>query len=295
MVCLWGETCPTSGGYYDAKIGRFAGVDPIAEKFAWVAGYNYAEDEPVGGIDLWGLQRLASTTISPNGSVTQNLVPISVTASRETGEVTSVAWDHEEYPYWGPIAGGIGSSNVNLWAGMGNMSPGYNGYVYDEYDLRLRYKYYLLKDRGLAAVESSGVFQPLTYQNYWATYGETLGNLMLAETFITEGAGLAAATQGGNVQIRARGYSLRGLQPHGGNAGIDTPYSQATFNSFQKQLQQHGINSILRSRATIQKRLDEHFLKLEAIKKAGGHASSVEREINTFKSQLRAIDDLINQ
>ncbi len=56
VVCVWGETCPTSSGYYDAKIGRFAGMDPIAEKFAWVTGYNYAEDSPIKNIDLHGLQ-----------------------------------------------------------------------------------------------------------------------------------------------------------------------------------------------------------------------------------------------
>jgi hypothetical protein len=33
-------------------------VDPIIEKFPWVTPYNYAENEPVGSIDLWGLQRV---------------------------------------------------------------------------------------------------------------------------------------------------------------------------------------------------------------------------------------------
>jgi hypothetical protein len=33
-------------------------VDPIAEEFPWVNGFNYAENEPVGHIDLWGLQAL---------------------------------------------------------------------------------------------------------------------------------------------------------------------------------------------------------------------------------------------
>jgi RHS repeat-associated protein len=43
--------------YYDPSIGRFTGVDPIAAEFAWVSVYNYAENEPVGHIDLWGLQK----------------------------------------------------------------------------------------------------------------------------------------------------------------------------------------------------------------------------------------------
>jgi len=42
---------------YDASVGRFFGVDPVIEKFPWVTPYNYAENEPVGHIDLWGLQK----------------------------------------------------------------------------------------------------------------------------------------------------------------------------------------------------------------------------------------------
>jgi hypothetical protein len=40
----------------DPTIGRFTGVDPIADKFAFVSGYNYAENSPIGNIDLHGLQ-----------------------------------------------------------------------------------------------------------------------------------------------------------------------------------------------------------------------------------------------
>ena len=58
--------------YYGARmcdfaIGRFTGVDPKADQFAWVSPYNYAEDEPVGGLDLWGLQRADFNTYSDPG------------------------------------------------------------------------------------------------------------------------------------------------------------------------------------------------------------------------------------
>ena len=33
-------------------------MDPISDQFQHVSTYNYAENEPVGSIDLWGLQRL---------------------------------------------------------------------------------------------------------------------------------------------------------------------------------------------------------------------------------------------
>jgi len=43
--------------WYDAAVGRFPCIDPLAERFAWVSPYNYAENEPVGHVDLWGLQK----------------------------------------------------------------------------------------------------------------------------------------------------------------------------------------------------------------------------------------------
>jgi hypothetical protein len=45
---------------YDAAIGRFPSVDPIADQFAHVSPFNYAENRVPNGIDLWGLQYLNS-------------------------------------------------------------------------------------------------------------------------------------------------------------------------------------------------------------------------------------------
>ena len=47
--------------YYDPTIGRFTGVDPIADQFAWVSPFNYAENEPIAHIDLHGLQSYYSS------------------------------------------------------------------------------------------------------------------------------------------------------------------------------------------------------------------------------------------
>ncbi len=43
--------------YYNPSVGRFTGVDPLAEQYAFVTPYNYAENSPVRYIDLWGLQK----------------------------------------------------------------------------------------------------------------------------------------------------------------------------------------------------------------------------------------------
>jgi len=42
---------------YDAAIGRFPTIDPIADQFPHVSPYNYAENEPIANIDLHGLQK----------------------------------------------------------------------------------------------------------------------------------------------------------------------------------------------------------------------------------------------
>ena len=57
--------------FYDPQIGRFTGLDPLANKFVWITPYNYAENDPVGAIDLWGLQKLK---IAGNFSITTGKV-----------------------------------------------------------------------------------------------------------------------------------------------------------------------------------------------------------------------------
>ena len=43
--------------WYDAELGRFPSVDPIADRFPFASSFNYAENSPIANIDLWGLQR----------------------------------------------------------------------------------------------------------------------------------------------------------------------------------------------------------------------------------------------
>jgi len=46
--------------WYMPELGRFTGVDPIAAQYPHVTPYNYAENKPIGHIDLWGLQKAIS-------------------------------------------------------------------------------------------------------------------------------------------------------------------------------------------------------------------------------------------
>ena len=42
--------------FYNAELGRFTGIDALADTFVWVTPYNYAENSPIANVDLWGLQ-----------------------------------------------------------------------------------------------------------------------------------------------------------------------------------------------------------------------------------------------
>ena len=52
------DLMPYGARYYDPAVGRFTGVDPIADEFPHVSTYNYAENEPIANIDLHGLQKV---------------------------------------------------------------------------------------------------------------------------------------------------------------------------------------------------------------------------------------------
>ena len=46
--------------YLDGWLPVFSGVDPIGEDFSHLSLYNYAENNPIANIDLWGLQAVFS-------------------------------------------------------------------------------------------------------------------------------------------------------------------------------------------------------------------------------------------
>ena len=50
--------------FYDPVIGRFPSLDPASEKFVYLSPYNYASNNPITNIDLWGLQGLEANLIT---------------------------------------------------------------------------------------------------------------------------------------------------------------------------------------------------------------------------------------
>ncbi|HMP26297.1 MAG TPA: RHS repeat-associated core domain-containing protein [Saprospiraceae bacterium] len=64
--------------WYDPAIGRFTGVDPIADRFAHLSVYNYASNDPISNIDLHGLQGIKYTELDNNGNVKRHVIELQV-------------------------------------------------------------------------------------------------------------------------------------------------------------------------------------------------------------------------
>ena len=81
---------------YDAGVGRFTGVDPIAENFAFISSYNYAENTPINAIDLHGLQAyyVHGTGGSNSAWNSDPILVSSITAKMgNTSQYTNFSWN----------------------------------------------------------------------------------------------------------------------------------------------------------------------------------------------------------
>jgi hypothetical protein len=71
--------------------------------------------------------------------------------------------------------------------------------------------------------------------------------------------------------------------------------SENNVRQFDRQLRQHGAESLKRSRSSLERRLFEHRKKLEEYRSIGGYTSSVEKEIRNFEDQIAAIDEVLRR
>ncbi len=80
-------------------MGRFTGVDPIADRFAHLSVYNYASNRPVNGIDLHGLQWAPPR--KSNGAIDSDAATYNHTSKEHRDAIIDAALD--EIPIVGEI------------------------------------------------------------------------------------------------------------------------------------------------------------------------------------------------
>jgi uncharacterized protein RhaS with RHS repeats len=93
--------------------------------------------------------------------------------------------------------------------------------------------------------------------------------------------GLAAVTEGASGAVE------------GVAAAAEAAPSAGMIRQFAGQLAEQGSASVERSMQSLESRLAEHMTKLNEIEKAGGHASSVRREISNFQRQIQAAKQVL--
>jgi uncharacterized protein Yka (UPF0111/DUF47 family) len=90
------------------------------------------------------------------------------------------------------------------------------------------------------------------------------------------------------------GIARAGVRIVGKEAGKAAErYSARTLAKIERQLKEHGRESLERSRRTFQRKLEQHHRDLERYRAEGGYTSSIEREIRAFESELNAIEDVL--
>ena len=252
--------------WYDPVVGRMMQVDPAAAEYSGWSPYNYVLGNPLRYTDPTGMY----VEEELNGRGHTNDREKRTILYDENGNATGV---HLTY------SGNDSDDDDNIVKAFFSDADGYmNSQRYlleGEEDCCPPWLFKLVNAKIQAELNGTNIF--VEYKN---PEEDLIVALEAASLFIAPQllwAKFGRFYKAGNIAVKGGGKL----------------YSQATFKAFQRQLQQHGRKSILKSQSKIMKKLQEHLTKLDQVKKTGGYTSSIEREIRTFKSQLQAIDDLL--
>ena len=204
---------------YDAGLGRWFCADPLSESSLSQTPYHYCYNDPLNLTDPDGMYAdhwmydLTSGNVSwmsDLGGSDYQFISF-VHPGSDGGYVLDkqISLSGSSF-YIGPVSGGLLASNVDYWKSMPSGLSGYQGYRYDLSDLRMRLDVFNGSSHHLKVAlsnwESRGIAEPLTSNNYWATYGHTMGMLNLWSDYMSAGVGLSAGAMGGKGQSGPRRF-----------------------------------------------------------------------------------------
>ncbi len=108
---------------YDPAIARFTSVDPIAEEFAHLSTFNYADNSPIANIDLHGLQALYAADGTLIGySVQEGQGPTQIAEDLKENYGCQLSCEVD----WTQIVYDNGSEFQNVFDGDGNVTDKFN-------------------------------------------------------------------------------------------------------------------------------------------------------------------------
>ena len=306
--------------FYDGRLGRMFSTDPLESNYPWQSTYAYCDNSPIATIDIKGMGGGVEDKeiTQPNGTkvwIGANIEQtddklVLINNPNRPDKTNENDWD---YAVWDPEKELYVNKKFEC-QDVGTVSS-VPQYQYGElYETDLGQKtiwpigshptegfkyigtgYYSLKDK-ISVIDLKNAHPDL----YHLWLPKTKNALVLDQAFKDGGRDAGIFFVGSIGSAYAISYSAiyasltysTVIRIRASRASVKL-YSQATYRAFERQLAKDGMKSILKTQSTIERKLMEHIQKLAEIKKVGGYSSSVEREIQTFQSQLEALKDLL--
>ena len=233
--------------YYEARYYNpptFISRDPLMSEKPWLTPYHYCSNNPIGRVDPSGMM---DDWVEKNGTIYWDNSVTSPTETKgdvnylgkegygydeESGGIMHYKPDGTKSAYVITLKGISVSSNGEAYQTENRSISNNNksGYYWNEKDLKV---WELIKNsnspigRYVNAQVKRGNFEILSAENYWNTYGYTLGHLKMVQEFITM-ASLFSPGVNGVPTVKFGGY--RGvITPTNAISKSKVP----TFNEFR--------------------------------------------------------------
>ena len=233
--------------FYDAQLGRWHSVDPLAEERSWVSSFSYCQNDPINRIDPDGMyddwverdnkivwdENITSATDKDLKSGDKYLGKEGYSVNEATGQITHYQADGTKHDYTQTLSAlTVTPDNAYSTVNPSMSTHNQTGYIWDDRDLDI-WNRLKNNDSPIGSVlrrqVSTGRFNILSATNYWNTYGHTLGNLMLFQQYF-------------DMVNVVSSYSAAKLNSNG-SFNLKPTYSKPAISTQNKSALNNGWNS----------------------------------------------------
>lgn len=232
--------------YYDREVGRYLGIDPMSNQRRGLSPYNYVRArtlnsiDPNGSLDYWVIGAEGKIKWDENAISEETTKPGEEYLGKEgygideeTGMAVHYYSDGTTSEFIQTLPGiSIASYGAYLTSNPSISTNNRTGYIYNERDLEVRRTVLSSSSpisRAIRSLEYEGNYQILNATDYWATYGQNLGALIIFEQYLNM-MNSVNTSLGPSRSTRGFGMSNRLVSPK---------------NSFQQNLPKNPWNRFL--------------------------------------------------